>query len=162
VSVLWAAAGWASVTAKRTDARMAVARRIIAKTLRSGWIGPLIAGVKPNCGKNGKSCVNSACVCGVPLGSVAVGIVADQHFALARVVGGGDDALVLHALDQRGGLVVAHRQPALDIGGRGLLVVEDDVDGAVIELVPRAAEIAVLVQPADLAVLVLGGDRFEI
>eukprot|EP01036_Dinobryon_divergens_P015437 gene15437-biopygen13681 len=54
------------------------------------------------------------------------------------MVGGRDDAFLLHPLDQRGGLVVADGEAALDVGGRGLLVVEDDRHRLVVELVARA------------------------
>src|SRR3954470_7285275 len=45
----------------------------------------------------------------------------DQDIAFSGMVGRSDDALLLHALHQRGGPVVADLQPALDVGGRGLL-----------------------------------------
>ena len=49
------------------------------------------------------------------------------------MVGGADEAFLLHPLDQRGGAVVADLQPALDIAGRGLAVAGDDGDGAVFD-----------------------------
>ena len=41
-----------------------------------------------------------------------------------------DDAFLLHALDQRGGLVVADRKPPLDVARRRLAVARRDGDGA--------------------------------
>ena len=48
----------------------------------------------------------------------------DEDLALADMVGGADDALLLHALDEGGGAVVADLQAALDIARRGLLVAQ--------------------------------------
>src|SRR5690606_39446835 len=42
------------------------------------------------------------------------------------MVGGADDPLLLHPLDQRGGAVVADAETALDIGRRGLAIAQDD------------------------------------
>ena len=49
-----------------------------------------------------------------------------QHLALADVVGVGDDALLLHHLDELGGLVVADRELALDVEVEHLLSLADD------------------------------------
>ena len=51
--------------------------------------------------------------------------VARQHFALADMVGGADDAFGFHALDDAGGAVVADLQVALDEAGRGLALAAD-------------------------------------
>src|SRR5258708_7845618 len=64
---------------------------------------------------------------------------AGQDLALAGVVGGADDTLVLHPLHQRGGAVVADLQAALDVAGRGLAVAGDHGHGAVVEIVALAA-----------------------
>ena len=46
-------------------------------------------------------------------------IPADQDLALAGVVGGADDAFFFHALDERGRLVVADGETALDVVAYG-------------------------------------------
>ena len=58
-----------------------------------------------------------------------------QDLALSDVVGAGDDALVLHLLDQPRSLVVADAKLALDVGGRALAVLGDDGDGLVVKCV---------------------------
>ena len=62
-------------------------------------------------------------------------VLGDENLALAGVVGGADDALLLHLLDNRGGAIVADRQTALDVAGRGLAVAQNDGNGAVVEVV---------------------------
>src|ERR1700740_3206269 len=48
--------------------------------------------------------------------SIALGrLLANQDFPLARMIGGADDPLFLHALHDRGGAVVADLQAALDV-----------------------------------------------
>ena len=59
----------------------------------------------------------------------------DEDLAFSGVVGGADDAFGLHALHDRGGAVVADLEAALDIGGRGLLVAQDDGDGLLVGVV---------------------------
>src|SRR6185312_15273844 len=77
------------------------------------------------------------------------------------MVGGPDEALVLHTLDERGGAVIAYAEPPLDIAGRGLSVPEHDGHGLVVELV---AGLAVFLSALAVLVLVvvLFGDGFEI
>src|SRR5690606_10807225 len=95
--------------------------------------------------------------------SIAIGIVAHQNLALAGVVGGGDDAFALHALDQGGGLVVADAEAPLDIGGGGLLVGEHDMDGLVVKLVAGAGiGIPAAIGAKFAALLVILDDRIEI
>jgi len=55
------------------------------------------------------------------------------------MVGGADDPLRLHSLDDAGGAVVADLEMALDEAGRGLALAADQRDGAIIEIVARAA-----------------------
>src|SRR4051812_33350285 len=57
-----------------------------------------------------------------------------EDVALAGMVGGADEAFLLHPLDQRGGAVVADLQAALDVGGGAFLVAHDDLDGLVVEV----------------------------
>src|SRR5690348_8147329 len=64
--------------------------------------------------------------------------VARQHLALADVVGGADHALLLHALDDAGGSVVADLQVALDEAGRALALARHERDRLVVELVALA------------------------
>src|SRR5262249_53579097 len=80
----------------------------------------------------------------------SVRAAADQDFALADVVGGADDAFGLHALDQAGGAVVADLQIALHEAGRGLALARDQRDRLVVEIVARAAALAVAAE-ADFA-----------
>src|SRR5690606_20395984 len=89
-------------------------------------------------------------------------LAADQDLALAGVVGLADDALALHALDQRRRLVVADGEAALDIGGGGLLVAEDDVDGLVVEFVARGVAEFLAAGVGRIELLLLGGDGIEI
>ncbi len=92
----------------------------------------------------------------------SVAVAADQDFALAGMVGGRDHALLFHPLDQARRLVVADGKPALHIGGRGLLVLQHDVDGLVVKLVARAGIIAVAGGAVGVELFVLGSDRIEI
>src|SRR5919108_2916392 len=62
-----------------------------------------------------------------------------QDLALADVVGGPDDALPLHPLDQVGGPIVADRQAALDIAGRGLAIPQHEGDRLFIKIFLAAA-----------------------
>src|SRR5207253_1147983 len=66
----------------------------------------------------------------------------DQDLALAGVVGGADDAFLLHPLDEAGGAIVADLQAALDVAGGRLAVAGDNGDRTVVEVValPVAAE----------------------
>ena len=88
-----------------------------------------------------------------------------ENLALAGVVGLADDAFAFHPLDQRRRLVVADGEAPLDIGGGGLLVGQNDMDGLVVKLVARAgiivaASIGIAAEIATLVLLV--GDRIEI
>src|SRR5262249_56247965 len=64
--------------------------------------------------------------------------VARQHFALADVVRGAHDALLLHALDDAGGAVVADLQVALDEARRAFALAADQRHRLVVELVAGA------------------------
>ena len=55
------------------------------------------------------------------------------------MVGGADDALLLHALDDAGGAVVADLQMALDKTGRGLALAGDERHRLVVKLIAAAA-----------------------
>src|SRR6185312_6487578 len=63
-----------------------------------------------------------------------IALFGDQDLALAGMVGLADDALVLHALHQRGGAVVADLETALDVGRGGLAVALHDGDGLRVEI----------------------------
>src|SRR5690625_2550152 len=63
----------------------------------------------------------------------------DQDLAPPHRIGGGDDALILHHLDDPRGLVVADREPALDIACRTSAIARDDGDGVVVKLGIRVA-----------------------
>src|SRR5713101_2155444 len=65
--------------------------------------------------------------------------IARQHLALADMVGGADDALGLHALDDARGAVVADLQVALHETGRRLALAAHQRHGLVVERVARAA-----------------------
>ena len=52
----------------------------------------------------------------------------DQHFSPADMVGGADQPVFLHPLDQARGAVVADPQLPLEVGGRGFLALGDDLD----------------------------------
>ena len=77
------------------------------------------------------------------------------------MVGGADHAFLLHPLDQGGGAVVADLEAALDIAGRGLAVARDHGDGAVVEVVARAAVPALVIAPVAVAVWLVG-DQVQI
>ena len=91
---------------------------------------------------------------------VPVGV--DQHFAAADMVGLADQPVLLHPLDQPRGAVVADAQLALEVGGRGLLALGDDLDRLAVELglgIVLAGRLAV---EQIAAVLGLLGDRLDI
>src|SRR5262249_53959347 len=69
--------------------------------------------------------------------------------------GGGHHALLLHALDDAGGAVVADLQVALDEARRGLALAADQGHRLVVELVAGARALALL-EGAGRRVLVLG------
>ena len=75
---------------------------------------------------------------------IVLDAVLHQDLALAGMVGGTDQPLALHPLDDRGGAVVADRQAPLDVGGRGLLVAQHHGDRLVVKVV------AVVVADAQL------------
>src|SRR6185437_3929182 len=58
----------------------------------------------------------------------------DEHLAAPDMVGLPDQAILLHPLDQPRRTVVAHPQLPLQVGGRGLLALGDDLDRFAIEL----------------------------
>src|SRR3982750_3662408 len=93
-----------------------------------------------------------------PLSALAIVDVARQHLALADVVGRADHALLLHALDDAGGAVIADLQVALDEAGRALALARHQGDRLVVELVALAL-LAVARRATLLAVGVVG-DRF--
>src|SRR5260370_34787464 len=65
--------------------------------------------------------------------------IARQHFAFADMVGGADDALGLHALDDARGAIVADLQVALDEARRRLALAAHQRHRLVIERIARAA-----------------------
>src|SRR6185437_1324891 len=88
--------------------------------------------------------------------------VARQHFALADMVGGADNAFRLHALDDAGGAVVADLQVALDEAGRRLALAAHQRHRLVVELVARAAALAVAGEEIAALLLVVLGDLVDI
>src|SRR4051812_38999315 len=58
----------------------------------------------------------------------------DQHLAAADMVGLTDEPVLLHALNQPRGAVIADTQLPLEIRGRGLLALSDDLDRLAVEL----------------------------
>src|SRR5271156_6659195 len=91
----------------------------------------------------------------------SVRTAADQHLALADMVGLADHALGLHALDQARRAVVADLQIALDEAGRGLALARHQRDRLVVEIVARAAALLIEAALAAAELLVLG-DRLDI
>src|SRR3982074_1379855 len=68
-----------------------------------------------------------------------------QNLALADMVGGRDDALALHPLDDARRPVVADLQMALHEAGRGLALAADQRHRLVVEQVARFRALAALV-----------------
>src|SRR4029079_8766857 len=62
-----------------------------------------------------------------------------EHLPLADMVGGADDPLGFHALDQPRGAVVADLQIALHKARRGLALAGDERHGLVVQRIARAA-----------------------
>src|SRR6476646_9882910 len=94
------------------------------------------------------------------LNGMPVGV--DQHFAPPDVVGLTDEPVLLHPLDQPRRAVVADAELALEVGGRGLLALGDDLDRLAVELglgVVLASRLAI---EQIAAVLGLLGDRLDI
>src|SRR5438874_1402497 len=77
-----------------------------------------------------------------------------QYLALADMVGGADDALGFHALDEARSAVVADLQIALHKARRGLALARDESDGLVVQGVARAAFVlAKSIEPAARTVI---------
>src|SRR5690606_22560647 len=74
-------------------------------------------------------------LCGV---ASIIATLAQQHLALANMIGRADDPFGLHLLHQAGCPVVADLQLALDEGGGGLAVACHHLHGPAIELLVRA------------------------
>ena len=86
----------------------------------------------------------------------------DQHFAAADMVGLADQSVLLHPLDQPRRTIVADAQLALEVGGRSLLALGDDLDRLAVELglgVVLAGRLAV---EQIAAVFGFFGDRLDI
>src|SRR6478609_705290 len=66
------------------------------------------------------------------LNRMSVGI--DQDFTTPDMVRLADQPVLFHPLDQPRGAVIADSKLALEIGGRGLLALGDDLDRLAIEL----------------------------
>src|SRR6185437_13037829 len=88
--------------------------------------------------------------------------VARQHFALADMVGGADHAFRFHALDDAGGAVVADLQVALDEAGGRLALAAHQRHRLVVELIARAAALAVAAEEVAAFLLVVLGDLLDI
>ncbi len=91
-------------------------------------------------------------------------LFAHQNFAFAGMVGLADHALLLHALHQRCGPVVADLQPALNVAGRGLAVAHDHLHRLLVEVTAlRLTHRRPVEHRVAVLILVLGrGDRFQI
>src|SRR3546814_15895302 len=76
------------------------------------------------------------------------------------MIGGGDQALFLHALDDAGGAVVADLQMALHEAGGSLAMLQNHGHGTVVEVVAAAfaAEAAAAIEIRFAVV----GDRFDV
>src|SRR5439155_20780250 len=88
-----------------------------------------------------------------------------QDFTLAGMIGLAHHALVLHALHDRSGAIVADLQPTLDVAGRGLSVAQHHLHRLLIEVggVPRLPHAGGVEHGAVLAlVLLVGGDPLEV
>src|SRR5438067_7008301 len=84
-----------------------------------------------------------------------------EDLALADMVGGADDALGFHALDQSRGAVVADLQIALHKARRGLALAGDERHGLVVQRIARAAFLlAKSIEPAARAIIL--GDVEEV
>src|SRR5690606_19185272 len=98
--------------------------------------------------------------------SILPAIAGRDDGSLAGMVGSGDEAFLLHALDEARGLVVADLQPALDVAGRDLAVPEHHRNGLIVERIPAAAALAHHAAGVALTVaeafLRLGGDGLDI
>src|SRR5690606_39428820 len=61
--------------------------------------------------------------------------VASQDFTFSHMIGGTDQSILFHPLDEGGGAVIADTEAALDIGGGALLVAHHHLDGLLIDIV---------------------------
>src|ERR1051326_4013334 len=85
-----------------------------------------------------------------------------EHLALADMVGGADDPLGFHALDQPCGAVVADLQIALHKARRSLALAGDERHGLVVQRIARAAFV-LAAKPVEAAARpVILGDVEEI
>ena len=91
---------------------------------------------------------------------MAVGV--DQHFAAADMVGDADQPVLFHPLDQPRRTVVTDAQLALDIAGRGLLALGDDLDRLAVKLGLGVVLLRRLAVEQIAAVLGLLGNRLNI
>src|SRR5262249_60972950 len=88
-------------------------------------------------------------------------ISANQNLTLSGVIGGADQAFLLHTLDQRGGAVVADAKASLNIAGRHLTVLENDGDRLIIEISGLTIAFAIFAALFVVGRLLLG-DGFEV
>src|SRR5262249_36168095 len=89
-------------------------------------------------------------------------VTANQNLALSGVIGGSDQAFLLHTLDQRGGAVVATAEASLNIAGRHLTVLEHDGDRLVIEIVAGLTIAFAIFATLFVVGRLLLGDGFEV
>src|ERR1039458_3269039 len=85
------------------------------------------------------------CRLGLSQGGVSVFVVVGgfEDFAGFAAVGGADQAVVLHHVDEVGGAAVADAQAALQQRGAGLAELEDQAHGVVEQVVVLLAGVAV-------------------
>src|SRR5947209_3138948 len=85
-----------------------------------------------------------------------------QHLAAADMVGLADEAVLLHAFDQPRGAVVSDAELPLEVGGRRLLALGDNLDCLAIELGLGVVLAGRLTIEQIAAILRLLGDRLDI
>src|SRR4029079_12657351 len=88
-------------------------------------------------------------------------VFADQYFAFSGMIGGADQALLLHALDQSGGTIIADAEPALQITRGDLAILEHAGNRRIVELVAGLA-IGFALAVVLVALRFLFRHRFEI
>src|ERR1039458_7321373 len=115
---------------------------------------PLYA-VRGACG--GNRTIRSIVV--IEIKGAAINAADDENHPLAGVIGGADDAFLFHALDERRRLVVADRQPPLDIAGRAFFVAQHNGDGTIVEIARLLAFAAARYSLVPRLGLVIDGNR---
>jgi hypothetical protein len=85
-----------------------------------------------------------------------------EDFAFSGMIGGTDDAFLLHAFNQRGGAVVTDAETPLHVGGGGFAIAKHDGHGLIVGIL-GIGEITGAGRAAAIAFLVVFlGNRFQI